>query len=371
MHVPFCRAKCPYCDFVSLGVGRVPDAAARAYARRLAEEARHHRSAIGAPLHARTLYVGGGTPTVLPAGVLAEALAGVAAVFESFAPDEATVEANPESLSDEKVEELKAAGFTRVSVGVQSLDEDELRFLGRVHDAAAARAAVGRARGAGFSVSLDLIYGIPGQTPERFARTLKEAVALGPDSVSCYALTLSEEAPLARFVRERGLPLPDADATYELYATACAVLGGAGYRHYEVSNWARPGAECRHNLRYWRREPYLGLGPGAASMVGSTRFANRLGVEAYLAGGAFEYEVDEIAEEGAALEELYLGLRTADGLRADRAEAAAARFWPGFAEALAANVARGYLTVEGGAIRATEAGMFVLDAIVVDLTGSG
>jgi oxygen-independent coproporphyrinogen-3 oxidase len=270
VHIPFCQAKCPYCDFNSYaGL----DGLMAPYVDALITEMALWREPTR-DARLSTVFFGGGTPSFLP---LAETERIVAALRRSFrlAPGtETTVEANPGSADSARLAGLRRLGFNRLSLGVQSFQNDELRLLGRVHTAAEAREAYGAARRAGFeNVNLDLIYGLPGQPLEAWQRTLAEAIALRPEHLSLYALTLEEGTPLAADIARGRLPAPDPDLAADMYLWAGDALAAAGYQQYEISNWALPGHRCRHNLVYWRNQPYLGLGAGAHSCLGGFRFA--------------------------------------------------------------------------------------------------
>jgi len=315
IHIPFCVRKCPYCDFYSVaGREHLMDA----YVRALKAELSHARREIG-PLSLRSLYLGGGTPTVLPTATLADILAACAGLFALAQDVEVTCECNPGRADAQALRELQAAGVNRLSLGVQSLRDEELRFLERVHSAAEGREAVLQARAAGFErLSLDLIYCLPRQTPAAWEATLREAVALAPDHLSAYCLQIEPGTPLARRVEAGTVkPLSD-DKQADLYLLTTELLQDAGYAHYEVSNYAQPGAECRHNLTYWHNQPYLGVGAGAWSFVGGERRQNAPDVEAYVgawhAGQPPVVFRERCTGTQAANETLMMGLRLREGI---------------------------------------------------------
>jgi len=282
LHIPLCRAKCRYCDFFSLPAPPSWYAPyVEALRRQVAWATRQRR------IRARTLYIGGGTPTVLPPTLLAQLLDTCFAHLGPPLAGEVTVEANPGTLSREGLRHLVQSGVTRLSLGVQSFDDQELRMLGRIHTATEAVQAYEDARAAGFqAVNLDLIFGLPGQSLEGWERTLERAIALAPDHLSIYALTLEEGTPLARSVAEGSLPAPDDDLAATMYQRLEARLSAAGYQHYEISNWARrdPSRDfrCLHNLIYWRNEPWLGWGAGAHSYAFGRRWHEVEDLEAYI-----------------------------------------------------------------------------------------
>jgi putative oxygen-independent coproporphyrinogen III oxidase len=324
VHVPFCLTRCHYCDFVTY-TGM--EGLRRPYAAALLEEAAMAVAALGPePPEVTSVFVGGGTPTLLPAGDLARVLHRLRELL-AFAPGaEVTVEANPETVDAAMAAGLAGAGVTRVSMGAQSFDDRVLAALGRVHDAARVEAAVATLRAAGVpALNLDLIYGGPGEDDRSWAATLEAAVALEPEHLSAYALTIEPATKFGRLVAAGRMAEPAEDDLADRYDTVCQVLGGAGYAHYEVSNWARPGHASRHNLTYWRRGRYLGLGAGAHEFDGTTRRWNLPGVPAYLEvvrGNRRPTEGQErLDHTQARFEALALRLRTVDGLGPDEARA--------------------------------------------------
>ncbi|MBN1641412.1 MAG: radical SAM family heme chaperone HemW [Anaerolineae bacterium] len=312
VHVPFCRHKCAYCDFVSYAGLESLHAP---YLAAVREEMAWARAAVvEAGARAGTLYVGGGTPTVLPAEDLAALIGAARASFGLDADAEVTVEANPGTVSQATLRALRAAGVNRLSLGVQSFHDHVLGLLGRVHDAAEARDAVRAARDAGIeNLSLDLMFGLPGQTMSGWREDVRQALALAPAHLSLYALTVEAGTPLAAWIDAGTLPAPDEDLAAEMYEWAEGALGQAGLVHYEISNWALPGCACRHNLVYWRNEPYLGLGAGAHSWWDGVRRANlpdpRAYVDAIRAGRAPVAEQERIDRALEMGETMMMGLR--------------------------------------------------------------
>ncbi len=279
LHIPFCRQRCSYCDFntyTTLG-----DLQA-AYVAALAAEIRQVgalAAAAGDPRPAvRTIFLGGGTPSLLSPEQLGDILAAAREAFAVLPDAEITMEANPGTVSAGTLAAYRALGVNRLSFGVQSALPGELALLGRAHDFAAAVEAVGLARAAGFdNLNLDLIYGLPGQSVADWARTLAAVLALAAAEpaithISLYCLTIEPGTPMQRWLSGGDIPAPDADVAADQYELAGRELAAAGFDHYEISNWARPGRECRHNVVYWRNEPYLGLGAGAHGMAGGYRY---------------------------------------------------------------------------------------------------
>lgn len=356
LHVPFCASKCRYCDFYS----RAPRAGELdAYADGLcAALARWAQDAAGETFD--TVYLGGGTPSLLGAARLARILDGVRAHFTLAEDTEITVECNPDSMTEELLDGLRRAGANRLSVGVQSAHDDELALLGRRHTFAEAAEAIGRARAHGFqNLSLDLMYGLPGQTAERFLASVEALLAFEPEHLSCYGLKLEPDTPMGR----ENPALPDDDAQADLYLALCARLRDAGFEHYEISNWAKPGFRSRHNSKYWDLTPYLGLGPGAHSLWRGRRFAYPRDTAAFLAGAAPEPE-EETPDFPDWAEYLMLALRTADGADEAAFEARFGRAFAPFAHRLAALEAPGLTARTAAGWRLTEPGFLVSNAII-------
>ena len=377
VHVPFCLTRCHYCDFVTY-TGM--EGLRRPYAAALLAEAELATAALGPETEqvVTSVFVGGGTPTLLPPGDLARVLDRLRELLD-VAPDaEVTVEANPETVDRAVADGLAAAGVTRVSMGAQSFDDRVLDALGRPHGAAQPGRAVAALRAAGIeAVNLDLIFGCPHEDAASWAATLAAAVGLGPEHLSAYALTIEPATKFGRLVASGRMAGPDEDLLADRYETACATLAGAGYGHYEVSNWARddpaapggrlPARASRHNLTYWRRGSYLGLGAGAHEFTGGVRRWNVNGVPEYLAAVAAGRRPtagqESLSATQAAFELLALRLRTADGL--DPAEARQLGVDPSGPEAAELRAA-GLLTA-GPRVALTEQGMFLHGDVVTRL----
>ena len=263
LHIPFCRAKCLYCDFDSRALtGCALEEAIGAYCEGLSAQVDAHGNA-GELSEVETVYVGGGTPSLLGGR-----LVGLVDLVRSYCePVEFTCEANPESFTLDLAQALRAAGVTRISLGVQSFNASELKAIGRIHSAEQAMLAIAQAKAAGFSTSCDVMCGLPGQTLDTFAETLRSLVTLNPDHVSVYPLQLEEGTPLARMEEAGEMEVPDEDFQAQCMDLAAEVLEEAGYERYEVASYAKPGHRCRHNIAYWTGKPYLGLGRSAASML--------------------------------------------------------------------------------------------------------
>ena len=340
LHVPFCQTKCPYCDFNTYqGI----EGLMSPYVEALVAELGAWGRALRRP-PVNTVFFGGGTPSYLPDGDLGRIVEAIEQAFGIRPDAEITVEANPGDLTPAKAASLLNQGINRVSIGVQSLDNDLLNLLGRRHDADGAMAAFRTVRDAGFdNVNLDLIYGLPRQSLVQWQDTLLRLSELEPTHISLYALTVEEGTPLHRWVERGEVPHPDADLAADMYQYARELLGERGYHHYEISNWSRPGLPSRHNLAYWRNLPYLGVGPGAHSYLGGYRFWDMDPPRGYIAAakewaaqvtgpvsGISDEWLDGVGPVGgyesispdlAAAETMFLGLRLLDGL--DMADASA------------------------------------------------
>lgn len=322
LHVPFCTVRCGYCDFNTYTATELRGVRREDFPEVLLQEvelARRVMADAGLVRPASTVFFGGGTPTLLPPGDLARMLDGVRDALGVEEGAEITVEANPDTLSDGVAAELAAAGVTRVSIGMQSAVPHVLAALDRTHDPDNVRTAVAAARRAGMGVSVDLIYGAPGETLADWRASLEAAIALGPDHVSAYALIIEEGTKLARRIRRGEVPAPDDDLQADMYELADELLAAAGFGWYEVSNWARGARHrSRHNLGYWSGGNWWGFGPGAHSHIGGVRFWNVKHPAAYaqrLASGTSPAAAREVPDAAArALEATMLRTRVREGL---------------------------------------------------------
>lgn len=363
VHFPFCASICPYCDFdrQASGFDLIPRYVA-ALVRQIGAEP------AGPPVH--SVFFGGGTPSLMAPEQVAAVLAAARARFAVRPGAEVTLEANPGDLTAERVAGYLRAGVNRLSIGVQSLDDRFLRQLGRRHSAAAAVAAYRAARAGGAeNVSLDLIYGLPGQSAADWRRTLEAAVALEPDHLSCYLLTVDTNVPMGRWIAQGRLPTPDDEVIAEQYADTQRLLAAVGFVQYEISNWARPGRQSRHNLTYWQDEPYLGVGAGAAGSFGGRRYKWTPRVRRYLAAveaGRTAFSEEEWPDPLTAAQDfLALGLRLREGVDGARF---AARFGRSLVEALGPTLdelrAAGLLEWLDGRLRLTDAALLVSNAVI-------
>lgn len=372
VHVPFCSTRCGYCDFNTYTAAELGGGASRdSYAGLAVEEVRFARRVLGAAAPAvSTVFFGGGTPTLLPPGDLAAILAAIEAEFGLAPGAEVTTEANPESVDERTLAKLRAAGFTRISLGMQSSADHVLRVLDRAHSPGRPQQCVAWARSAGFThVSLDLIYGTPGERPGDWERSVRSAIEAGPDHISAYALIVEEGTRLAARIRRGELAPPDDDEMADRYLAADDLFTAAGLRWYEISNWAAgPDSACRHNLLYWSGGNWWGVGPGAHSHVDGTRWWNVRHPAAYagrIAAGASPGQAREILTAGERrIERIMLATRLASGCPLSELGAA------GRCSAQAA-VAAGLAepaALAAGRVVLTPAGRLLADAVIRDLT---
>lgn len=379
VHWPFCLSKCPYCDFNSHVRERVDEARWRRAL--IAELDRAAGQTPGRRLD--SIFFGGGTPSLMPPDIAGAIVARARALWRPAGDIEITLEANPGAAEAERFAAFRDAGVNRVSIGVQALDDAALAFLGRRHRADEAMAALGRARAIFARVSFDLIYARPGQSVAAWRAELARALALAGDHLSLYQLTI-EPGTTFHTAHARGdFVLPDADAAADLYEATQDALGAAGLPAYEISNHARPGAESRHNLVYWRYGDYAGIGPGAHGRLTGADGAGADGAktatrqhrlpEAWLAAveqrGTGEAERTPLDRATRGREMLLMGLRLAEGVSADRFQRESGRALEDFCDpaALARLDAAGLVARDAGRLRATEAGRQRLDAVLAAL----
>ena len=370
VHVPFCRVRCGYCDFNTYTVdelGSAPGASRTSYAAAAVSEVRLARRVLGEiDVPVSTVFLGGGTPTLLPPEDLGTILAAVDAELGLAPGVEVTTESNPDSVTRDDLDRLREAGYNRISFGMQSAVPRVLATLDRTHDPERVPHVVEWARSAGFEqVSLDLIYGTPGESLADWATSVDAALAADPDHVSAYALIVEEGTALARQVRRGELPMPDDDDLADKYQLVDDRLSAAGLGWYEVSNWARDEASrCRHNVLYWTGADWWGVGPGAHSHVGGVRWWNVKHPAAYAQRLADHtspaHAREELDAETRRVERVLLEIRLRDGLPADVLDEAGNAAVPGLVD-------RGLLVVEQGRLVLTGTGRLLADAVVRDL----
>lgn len=357
IHIPFCHRKCGYCDFNSYAS---LDTLVEPFVDAL------HREIAQSPYAGErfdTLFFGGGTPTYLAGETLAAILEHLMRQFDIASDAEITCEANPGSVSREQLQTMRHAGFNRLSFGVQSFDPDELRRMDRIHTPEDVVQGVEWARAAGFeNLNLDLIFALPCQTLERWGSNLRQAIALQPEHLSLYALMLEPNTRFYHLYQKGKLRLPDDETQVAMFRLAQQLTAQAGYRQYEISNYARPGYECRHNLIYWRNEPYLGFGPGAVSYMRGKRWTNIKHPREYIrrikVGEPLELEWEQLTGWDSVAETLMLGLRMLGGVDLTALET---RFGlpvrEHYAETIQKLIQRGWLERQGNTIRLTQEGL--------------
>lgn len=376
VHVPFCKNICGYCDFYKLGLNpAMVDPTVDALTAELDAAAQSH------PLALRTIFFGGGTPTILPPDALDRLMHACAAHRDTRAAAAAdadldawefTVEANPATINDDLAARMRAAGVNRVSMGAQSFDRGELQFLDRTHNPAQVGESVATCRSHGIrAINVDLIFGVPGQSMASWRGSLEAAAALGVEHLSTYALTYEHGTVLHRRLHAGRFRAMENDDEAALYEQTMSDLDAAGYRQYEISNFARAGFECRHNMVYWRNEPHLSIGPSACGLVDGVRYKNAPDLKAYVeaiaAGRSPRVDEERLDREAQARETAMLALRLTRGLDRAAFEQRFARD-PAkfFAEPIARHSADGLLELTNDALRLTRAGRLLADTVIAD-----
>jgi oxygen-independent coproporphyrinogen-3 oxidase len=370
VHIPFCASRCGYCDFNTYTATELGGSVTRnTFHQVLIDEIRYAHSIAG-DREVDTVFFGGGTPTLLEADALNEILAAIGDEFGLTSGAEITTEANPDSVDEAKLATLREGGFTRISLGMQSSASNVLKVLERTHTPGSSSAMAKAARAVGFEhVNLDLIYGTPGESDDDLLRSLDEVLDAGVDHVSAYSLIVEQGTPLARKVARGEIAEPDDDVAAGRYELVDSVLRDAGFRWYEVSNWAKPGGECRHNLAYWRNTDWWGIGPGAHSHIAGERWWNHKHpatyAEAIARGESPEADRERLTAEQVQTEAVMLGVRLAEGMPVFEIPVSSRT-------AAAVLVGRGLLDGQAllaGRIQLTDAGRLLADAVVRDLLG--
>lgn len=362
IHIPFCVRKCLYCDFLS--VPHVTSLAEK-YIDALCREVMLRKGSTG-PL--RAIYVGGGTPSILSDALLTKLFDCLKDSLLFSHGIEVTVEANPGTLTESGIRSMLSAGVNRISIGIQSLHEQELKTLGRIHSADEARLSAEMLKRFGLrNLSVDLMYGIPGQTLRTWKETLSAAVDLSPAHISAYELTPEKGTPIHGLISSGAVSLPDDDMIIEMYESAIDYLGSAGFDHYEISNFARPGFRCVHNLNYWNRGDYAGFGAGAHSFINGVRSRNANDIQEYIscpdAQGIQSGEPHIVSPNEASKEFLFLGLRKREGIMVREAAAMGIDLVPRCRELFS----EGYLATDGTHVRLTGKGLVISNTVIVRL----
>ncbi|WP_027361516.1 radical SAM family heme chaperone HemW [Halodesulfovibrio aestuarii] len=369
LHVPFCRSKCGYCAFHS----QVPDAnAMQVYLDALMREIAFWGDRLG-NVAVETIFFGGGTPSMLPFKSIDAVLNRLAKSFAISNGAEISMEANPESAArDTFLQDVRRSGINRLSLGIQSLNRELLHTLGRPHSAKQAIAAIELARQSGFNnINVDFIWGLPGQRLKHWLEELKEIVKLGPDHLSCYSLTIEENTPFEVAYDDGKLELPSDDDQGKMFLYGSDFLELQGYTHYEISNFARMGFQCRHNLGYWEGVDYLGLGPSAVSTINSRRWSNPKDLAEYArqtTQGQLGDNAETLTPHERMQELIMLRLRTARGLRfAAYKELTGRVFMEDFRPMITALHQHGLVKIRNGYLNLTKRGMLVSNTIIENL----
>ena len=364
VHIPFCKSKCRYCDFVSF------KNAQKEYEQRyvnalISEACEYSRSK---KIKADTVFFGGGTPSVLSEDSFAKIALALKDVFDFSDNTEFTIEANPKTLTKEKLSVYRELGVNRISLGLQTSIEKELKILGRIHNFEDFLSSYKLCLDSGIkNINVDLMYAVPYQTVDSFFETLKRVIEINPKHISAYSLILEEGTPL--FLEKEKLPFPTEDEECRMYYTAAEILSLSGYCHYEISNYAKPGYECRHNLKYWRDKEYVGLGLAAHSYFDKKRYSNPNLFSEYFSPDKKKYiTVEEIGAQENAYEYAMLGLRLSEGISLSEYEKRFNKsFFEGREEAIECLISANYIKVSCGRIFLTEAGFYVSNAILRQL----
>ncbi|MBI4686162.1 MAG: radical SAM family heme chaperone HemW [Nitrospirae bacterium] len=362
IHFPFCIKKCIYCDFLSVPYDK---SLASKYIDALCLELRMRKHSVS---KLKAIYIGGGTPSLLPVERFKHLFECVRNNFCWSPSIEITVEANPGTISESNVNELVSLGVNRMSIGVQSFNDAELKTLGRVHSSEDAERAIHTVKNAGVrNLSLDLIYGIPGQTIETWKASASEAVAFSPCHISSYELTPEKNTPLYKSIETHQIKMPDEELVLEMYAHAIQYFTNNGFEHYEISNFALPEFRCIHNLNYWERGEYIGAGAGAHSFINDVRSRNTQDIHQYIEmlnmGLIPEVESTKIDKADAIKEFLFLGLRKTEGISLAQAE----DFGLNIPDACTELIEEDYLRIKNKNLRLTKKGLPVSNSVIVSL----
>ena len=363
VHIPYCVSKCRYCDFCSFPPSTAPERGA--YVSALLREMESYQ---GREIAVNTVFIGGGTPSLLEPSELSLIMNRIRDIFRLSPECEITIEANPGTLTEEKLSAYKVLGINRLSMGLQSIHENELKKLGRIHTYSDLTESYEAARRCGFdNINLDLMYGLPSQTPESFSASLDAVASLAPEHISVYGLILEEGTPF--WDARESLELPDEDTELRMYELAAECLAKHGYMHYEISNYALPGRESRHNLKYWENKSFIGVGVAAYSSYGGRRYGNFAGIDEYLSENPTQYVTEEATDaESSAYEYVMLGLRLSDGISLSEYERKySTDFLLSRRERILELVKGGYMSLGNDRLALTEKGFYVSNSILTDL----
>ena len=367
IHIPFCKQRCSYCAFYSTTLYNIRERYVDALCKEIAMRKEY---AGGAPIE--TIYLGGGTPSTLSMEQLKRICDTVYAAYQVSPAPEVTIECNPDDLTPDFLAQLKQLPFNRISMGVQSFNDTQLKRLGRRHDAAKARQAVANARSAGYSnISIDLIFALPGSTIDEWEHDLESAIALRPDHLSAYNLTYEEGTPMHRALERGDFTELSEEENIAQFQILISRLKEAGYRHYEISNFALPGRESRHNSSYWNDTPYIGCGAAAHSYNGTSRGWNIADIQEYIKGienGNPVFEIEELTEEERYNDTILTRLRTAEGIPLEWMKKKFGKRLNDYMQSAAEKeIAFGNLKAENGHLSLSEKGIFISDAVIREL----
>lgn len=367
IHIPFCKQRCNYCAFYSSTLYNIKEE----YTNAVCQELRMRKEYTGNDTIA-TIYFGGGTPSTLSAEQLHKICDTIYSTYNIAETPEVTIECNPDDLTPQFLEQLRRLPFNRISMGVQSFNDTQLKRLGRRHTAEGARQAVANARAAGYSnISIDLMFALPGSTAEDWQHDLESAIKLKPEHLSAYNLMYEEGTPLYRALQRGDFEELSEDENVTQFRMLITAMKNAGYRHYEISNFALPGRESRHNSSYWNDTPYIGCGAAAHSYNGTSREWNIADIKAYIEGinsGKRNFEIEHLTEEEHYNDTILTRLRTAEGLPLKwMKEKFSKKLNTYMLRAAEKEVALGNLKEEGGNLSLTEKGIFISDAVIREL----
>ena len=367
IHIPFCKQRCKYCAFYSSTLYNIKER----YTDALCKELEMRRNYAGEE-EISTIYFGGGTPSTMPFALLQKITDAIYDNYNISADPEITIECNPDDLTPEFLAKLKQLPFNRISMGIHSFDDTQLKRLGRRHNAEKARQAVANARAAGYgNISIDLIFALPGSTKESWQHDLDTAIAVTPDHLSAYNLTYEEGTPLYRALERGEFQELSEEENVEQFQMLIKSMKAAGYRHYEISNFAIPGRESRHNSSYWNDTTYIGCGAAAHSYNGTSREWNIADINEYIKGiesGARNFEIEHLTEEERYNDAILTRLRTANGLPLAWMQQKFSEMLNIYMQKAAdKHIACGNLKMQEGSLSLTEKGIFISDAIIRDL----
>jgi len=370
IHIPFCIRKCIYCDFFSMPYD---ESSAKSYVNALCRELILKKDFA---YTLKTVFIGGGTPSLLPDECLKQLFICMKDNFGFSSDIEITIEANPGTINESKINTLLSLGVKRLSIGIQSFNDNELKTLGRIHSSEDALSSIEMIKDAGINnISVDLMYGIPGQTMESWKDSLLKATGVSPTHISTYELTPEEKTPLSRFIESGEVIMLGEDLILEMYNHAIDYLGGCGYKQYEISNFAMPGFECMHNLNYWDRGEYIGTGAGAHSFINEIRSMNTKNIKSYIEtpteGKSVEMESIRVFPPEALKEFIFLGLRKIEGININKLISTLARGDIGgcssILDASKELTTEGYLEFDRGYLRLTRKGLVISNTVIVKL----